>query len=232
MMYLDLEELPQLFEGRWLWSTRRTAVARFRREDHGGAAGISLREWVSDFVEHHTGRRPCGPIRLLTHLRYFGYCFNPVSFFFLFDESGEVLEGIVAEVNNTPWGEQHLYPLSAEMNLANGDKKRYRFAKAFHVSPFMPMDMLYDWRFTTPRETLSIHMDNLQDGKKVFDSTMRLNRVELSTASMTASLARYPFMTGKVIGAIYWQALRLKLKGNPVFDHPAAPTYSPETSHE
>jgi uncharacterized protein len=232
MMYLDLEELTRVFNGRWLWSMSRTAVARFRREDHGGPADTSLREWISDFLQHHTGRRPRGPIRLLTHLRYFGYCFNPVSFYFVFDENGEVLEDIVAEVNNTPWGERHLYPLTGQMNLGFGDKRRYRFPKAFHVSPFMPMDMLYDWRFTTPRETLNIHMESLERGDRVFDSTMRLHRVELSTATMAASLARYPLMTGKVIGAIYWQALRLKLKGNPVFDHPAVTSYSEDTSCE
>jgi DUF1365 family protein len=232
MMYLDLAELPSLFDGRRLWSTRRPALARFRREDHAGPAGIALEEWIRRFVQHHTGRRPAGPIRLLTHLRYFGYCFNPVSFYFVFDEHGEAVEDIVAEVNNTPWGEQHLYALTAQMNLAGRDKKRYRFAKTFHVSPFMPMDMLYDWRFTTPRGNLSIHMDNLRGAGKVFDATMTLRRAELSTATLAAALAQHPFMTGKVIGAIHWQALRIWLKGNPVFDHPVRMIYSEETSHE
>ena len=134
LAYLDLAELDTVFRGRWLWSARRFALAWFRRRDHLGSPAMPLDQAVRDLVERHSGRRPQGPIRLLTHLRYFGYCFNPVSFYYCFDAQGEQVETVVAEVNNTPWGERHCYVLDGEPRL------RYRTSKAMHVSPFMPMD--------------------------------------------------------------------------------------------
>lgn len=113
LMYLDLDELPTLFRERWLWSCERFNVATFRRRDHFGDTAVPLSESVRALVEARTGRRPLGPIRLLTHLRYFGYCFNPLSVYFCFDPEDEHLEAVVAEVSNTPWGERHCYVLPA-----------------------------------------------------------------------------------------------------------------------
>ncbi len=116
MMYLDLSELDTVFRHRWLWSTRRSALARFRRENHLGDATVPLDQAVRDLVEGETGSRPQGPVRLLTNLSYFGYCFNPVSFYYCFDAADQQLETIVAEVNNTPWGERFCYVLSEAMD--------------------------------------------------------------------------------------------------------------------
>ena len=89
MMYLDLDELPTLFRKTWFWSATRPALARFRRRDHLGPEQQALSDSVRDLVETETGRRPRGPIRLLTNLSYFGYCFNPVSFYYCFSEDEE-----------------------------------------------------------------------------------------------------------------------------------------------
>jgi DUF1365 family protein len=89
MVYLDLGELDRVFRGRWLWSAHRFAPAWFRRKDHLGDPSRPLAEEVRSLVEQKTGKRPGGPIRLLTHLRYFGYCMNPVSFYYCFDPSEE-----------------------------------------------------------------------------------------------------------------------------------------------
>ncbi|MCS6924286.1 MAG: DUF1365 domain-containing protein [Candidatus Binatia bacterium] len=221
LMYLDLDELPTLFHGRWLWSTEGRTLAQFRRRDHFGDPRIPLADAVRALVAHHTGCRPAGPIRLLTHLRYFGYCFNPVSFYFCYDASDSRVETIVAEVTNTPWGERYCYVLPEARNEAGGHKKRYRFGKAFHVSPFMGMDVEYDWRFSTPGQRLVIHMENHQGGSKFFDATMVLTRREISGPALTWCLVRYPFMTGRVIAAIYLQAGRLWLKRTPFYPHPA-----------
>ncbi len=231
MMYLDLDELPTLFRGRWLWSCDRPAPARFRRADHLGDPTLPLNDAVRDLVARTSGTRPEGPIRLLTHLRYFGYGFNPVSFYYCFDRSGQRVETIVAEVNNTPWGERHLYVLSPSLNEAGAGRKRYRFNKAFHVSPFMDMDVQYDWRFTEPARHLTIHMDNWQRGARFFDATMTMTRAEITGASLARVLAQYPVMTMKVIGAIYWNALRLWLKRVPLYSHPGTGSESLEAGH-
>lgn len=220
LMYLDLDELPTLFDGRWLWSARRSAVARFRREDHLGDAGIPLDQAVRDLVERRTGQRPRGPIGLLTHLRYFGYVFNPVSFYYCFEAGRERVETIVAEINNTPWGEQHCYVLGPGLNQGQGERKRYRFRKDFHISPFMDMDLDYDWRFSAPGAALTTHMENYERGVKLFDVTMRLQRRPVTGPALAGVLLRYPLMTARVIAAIYTQAALLKLKGAPFFAHP------------
>ena len=220
MMYLDLNELPIVFKNRWFWSIDRTNLASFKRRDHVGDRSIPLDEFIRRLVEARTGHRPAGPIRLLTHLRYFGYVFNPVSFYFCYDRSACRVDTIVAEITNTPWGERHCYVLGPEDNRASGKRKHYRLDKVFHISPFIDMDVVYDWRFTEPTSQVAIHMENLRDGRPFFDATMRLERRELSGASLARVLVQYPLMTSKIIGAIHWQALRLWIKGVPFFAHP------------
>lgn len=222
LTYLDLAELDSVFNGRWLWSTRRWALARFDRRDHFGDPRITLDAAVRDLVQARTGCRPTGPIRLLTHLRFFGYCFNPVSFYYCFDEAGDKVETVVAEVTNTPWGERHCYVLDAPEGPGSGQYLRFRSSKAMHVSPFMPMALEYRWGLSVPGERLAVHM-SLHKDWKVFDATMTLERRPVTGASLAVTLARFPFMTAKVAAAIHWQALKLWLKGIPVHTHPSTP---------
>jgi len=225
MMYLDLAELPTLFSRRWLWSVGGFGLARFRRADHlkGVApATMPLDQAVRDFVEQRTGKRPAGPIRLLTHLEYFGFRFNPVSFYYCFDASGERVEATIAEINNTPWGEQHCYVLAAPHDSAEQRTQRFRFAKEFHISPFMGMDHDYDWRFARPAANLAIHMQNFERGELLFDATMSLRRREITGPALAGLLIRFPFMTARVLAAIYYQALRLWLKRCRYFPHPGS----------
>jgi len=216
MAYLDLAELDEVFRGRWFWSTGRVAAARLRREDYLGDPRVPLDTAVRDRVEQELGRRPSGPIRMLTNLRMFGFVFNPVTFYYCFDASGSKIEALVAEITNTPWGERHAYVL--DMTGPNG--RRHRFAKRFHVSPFLPMDLEYDWRFGMPRRALAVHMEDLDAGRKVFDATLALHREEITGASLARTLAAFPFITLKIAAAIYWQALRLWLKRTPFHTHP------------
>jgi len=220
-LYLDLDEVDQVLSRRWLWSSNRRNLAEFRRSDYLGPAEIPLAEAVRQRVASAIGRRPEGPIRLLTHLRYFGLVFNPVSFYYCYRADGVELDCIVAEITNTPWRERHAYVLPAETAECRGRSLHWSFAKVFHVSPFMAMEHDYHWRFTPPAEDLRVHMRVLRSGLTEFDATLALQRHELTGALLARVLYRYPMMTAQVVGAIHWQALRLWLRGNPIHDHPA-----------
>lgn len=225
MSFIDLAELPSLFEGRWLWSARRPALARFRREDYLGPMDIPLDTAVRNLVQKHSGRRPRGPIRLLTHLRFFGYSFNPVSFYYVYDERDTRVETIVAQITNTPWKERHAYVLPVTAAARVGRRAwRFVFDKEFHVSPFMPMDMRYEWCFSAPAEGLHVHMENwvgnARDAGPLFDATLHLKRVPMTAGTLARALANFPLMTLKVASLIYWQALKLWLKRTPYHAHP------------
>ncbi len=221
LMYLDLAELDHLFDPYWLWSADKPGLARFRRRDHLGDPGIALDEAVRTHIERDTGQRPDGPIRLLTHLSYFGYRFNPVSFYYCFDRDDTHLVNIVTEVNNTPWDEQHVYVLDRRHNVGGTHHHRYRLDKQFHVSPFMPMALAYDWRFNTPGEHLNVHMESSDQQGKLFDATLTLTRTPICSSSLAGVLLGYPLITAKTVAAIYYQAARLWLKRTPLYTHPA-----------
>jgi len=224
LVYLDLSELTSVFDRFWLWSIEKTNIATFRRKDHLGDKKLPLDNSVRNYIEQETGRRPQGPVRLLTHLSYFGFSFNPVSFYYCYDKNDDKLEFIVAEVNNTPWGEQYCYVMDAENNQSKNDQAdnrlhRYFENKRFHVSPFMPMDMQYDWRFSMPGESLSVHMENHQHGQKVFDATLKLKKRQITGKNLAMALIQFPMITMKIVIAIYYQALLLWLKKIPFVNH-------------
>ncbi|MEE4303963.1 MAG: DUF1365 domain-containing protein [Wenzhouxiangella sp.] len=214
---LDIDRIPDVFGRSRLWSMEGRNLVSFRRGDFLRPLDRSLRRAVLDRVAEETGRRPEGRILLLAHLRQWGFCFNPVSFYFCLDRN-ERLNAIVAEVHNTPWNERHAYVLDCRDQ--SGPDYRFGFDKVFHVSPFMPMDMRYDWRFRVEDERLRIHMRLKQAGRQYFSVGMLLSMEPMTSAAMRRMPLKFPLMTAKVVAAIYWQAFRLWLKKTPFHSHP------------
>lgn len=234
LMYLDLEELPEVLDPYPLFSARGRALARFRREDFIGDPARPLAECAREAVEGATGARPSGPVRLLAGLRYFGHSFNPVSFYYCFGPAGERVEAVVADVKNIPWGERHPYVLAR--GERRGSVLSDELDKTFHVSPLMGMDQTYAFRATEPGERLAVQIESRprETAKsrpigafsrsrrlpRTFDATLSLRRRELSRRTLNRMLARYPAMSLQVVARIYAQSLRLKLKGARYFPHP------------
>jgi DUF1365 family protein len=216
LAYVDLGELPSLLGGRLL--ARGPGPVRFRRRDYLGPASVPLDVAVRDRVRALSGSRPEGPIRLLTQLRSFGLCFNPVSFYYCFDATGERVESVVAEVTNTPWGERHSYLLSDRR--PGSAVLCGSFGKELHVSPFMGMDHVYEARASEPDTTLSVHIESHREGATVFDATLSLHRRPFSPAVLARMTARHPLATARVLALIYGHALGLKLAGARVHPHP------------
>jgi uncharacterized protein len=209
MVYIDLAELPALLGGRLVREI--PGVVRFRRSDYHGEADVPLTCAVRDTVAKRTGRRPIGPIRLLTTLRSYGLCFNPVSFYYCFDETDTRVEAVLAEVTNTPWGERHAYVMQGEVG---------QFEKALHVSPFMAMDHVYRCQAPAPGAELRVVIENHHDEEKLFEAALVMQRRELTSASLRRLSLRYPFSTFRTLALIYGHAVGLRLAGLHPFPHP------------
>jgi DUF1365 family protein len=219
MAFLDVDRIPELMRvsafssyNRWNWTS-------YCERDHFGDPQRSLRERLTEDAARYGVALPDGPIFLLTHLRYLGYVFNPVSFFYCYDRAGR-LSLMMSEVNST-FGESHNYWLTASNERESVAAKRYTTAKQIHVSPFMGMDLHYDWIFTAPGERLVAHMNTISEGKPFFDATLQLEHRPWERRELCRVLVSYPLMTMRVIGGIHWEALKLWLKQVPVFTHPA-----------
>jgi len=219
MVLLDVDRIPELMRISPLASYNRWNWATFDERDHFGDPRLPLRRRLAEDAARNGVSLPEGPVYLLTHLRYLGYNFNPVSFYYCCDARG-MLRVILAEVNNT-FGESHNYWLWSANEEPASNSRRYRCRKQMHVSPFMGMEMDYEFVFTEPEERLAVHMRTLEEGRGCFDATLTLDRRPWSASSLHRALLRHPCLTGKVIAAIHWEALRLYLKKVPVFTHPA-----------
>lgn len=219
MPYLRLDELPGLFDKTPFWSAKGRALAEFRRSDFLGDPNKPLVDEVRRRIREETGEVHTGPVYLLANLRYFGHVMNPIACYYCFSKDESRLEYLIAEVNNTPWDERHSYVLQGPGHRQNW--LRTEFDKEFHVSPFNPMGMRYGWRSNTPDQRLILHMDNNSGDEKISDATLSLRAQPLTAKNLNRYLASYPLMTIKVALGIYWQALRLYLKGIPIFSHPS-----------
>lgn len=216
LFYIDLDELPQLFAGVKGWSVNGKTLGQFCRSDYLGDPNQTLKSAVQAEVLRQTGKCPQGPVRMLTNLRMWGCCFNPVTLYYIFHPHGERPALILAQVNNTPWNERHCYLIPCDEQTG---KTTAGFAKQFHVSPFNPLDMNYQWVSNNPEKNLLVHMENHREGKCHLDATLTLVRHPWAAAALQKILWWQPWLTLKIPLAIYWQALKLALKRVPVYSH-------------
>ncbi|HEY0290004.1 MAG TPA: DUF1365 domain-containing protein [Pseudomonas sp.] len=220
LLYLDLEEQDAVLGVSPLAGTSRFAPFSFRPTDYlrdYTGRGISLIDAVRCIVSQALGQSALGRVCLLTQARSWGLSFNPVSFFYCFERDG-TLAAILCEVTNTPWRERYHYVLPA----SSEGHQHVAVTKAFHVSPFLPLDLEYRMSFSQPADRLGVHMADWQGELKVFDATLNLQRQPLTRRALHRHLLSFPWMTAKTCLAIYWQAARLFVKRTPIFPHQAA----------
>ena len=215
MLWLDLDRLGEAFAGHPLWSLDRANLAGLRTADHlAGADGATLAERIRGIVRAQLGFEHDGAVHLLAQPRQFGIGFNPVTMYFCRNEDN--LRAIVLEVSNTPWNERHVYALDCR---DQSGPWHFDVAKDFHVSPFLPLAMRYRFRFTVDEDRLEIVKQNFEGEHCRFAARMALGFEPLSRAALSRTLVQVPSAI-KVVGAIYWQALRLWLKGATYHPHP------------
>lgn len=235
MLAIDLDEWDTLGKlSPWL-SVERFNVLSLYRADYFRADQGDLRSAVRQHVHQATGWMPDGRIELIAHPRYLGHCFNPVAFYLCYASGDDPLDGavpraILAEITNTPWHERHTYCLCGDQITAGGQgwkTQSFDFQKNFHVSPFNSLDQTYRWHFSFRPGEMRVHMNvyasTPSQGPKHFDATLVVQRTPLDRRTLHKAIRRFPAETLKVVAGIYWQALRLKLKGAPVYDHPRTP---------
>jgi DUF1365 family protein len=219
MVWLDIDRLPEQMQVSKLAGYNRFNWATFAERDHFGDPALPLRRRLESSAAAHGVRLSGGPVYLLTHLRYLGHNFNPISLFYCYRPQGE-LEAVLAEVNST-FGERHNYWLSAAQLERPGQPDVYRLPKRMHVSPFLPMNLEYRFVLPPPGERLAAHIGVLAGERVELDATLELRREPWSAGALRRALLRFPWMTAKVIAAIHWQALRLLLLRVPIFTHPS-----------
>lgn len=232
MVHLFLDELDQVFKERLFWSARRANLAFFKRSDYHGDKGQPLEKAVRETMARQLGKTPEGRISILTHLRYFGHCFNPVTFYYCWDKELEKPVAFMTEITNTPWDERHAQAFAWDGDENPGNPSMHAFRKEFHVSPFIGMDVDYEWSFNIPANDLRVQMLNREKGEVTFRAEMNLQKKPISTWNLAFALLRFPFLTVQVLAGIYWHALLLRFKGCQHHPHPNKDPATDMTCHE
>src|SRR5579872_6614337 len=205
---VDLDELPALDANLRLFAHNRLAVFSLHDRDHLAGEQWPLRPQVVAILRRAGIETDGGPIRLLCMPRVLGYVFNPLSIYYCHLPSGE-LAAAVLEVNNT-FDERHCYVVEA----AGGSVVRRGCAKAFFVSPFLGLDMTYDFRLAAPAERITTAiLGRDSDGDPIIAATFSGARRDLGDRELVSVFFRYPLLTLKVIAAIHWEAAKLLAKG-------------------
>tara|TARA_Y100000992_G_scaffold255156_1_gene188281 strand:+ start:180 stop:944 length:765 start_codon:yes stop_codon:yes gene_type:complete len=207
-LLIDLSEIYELDRKIRFFSFNKFNLVSFYEKDHGYRDGSSLVEWVKKNLNENDINCKDIRIKLLCYPRIFGYVFNPLSVFFIYD-SREKLISILYEVKNT-FGEQHTYIFKV---TDNSNLFQHNCLKKFHVSPFIEMNCNYFFRTLKPGEKISVIIDQYQTNEKILYASQDGKRVEFSSKELLKSYLKHPLMTFKIISAIHFEAFKLWTKG-------------------
>ena len=206
-LLIDLSDLNVLDKNTNFFSYNNFNLISFFDKDHGERDGSSLVEWVKKNLEENSINSENIKIKLLCYPRIFGYVFNPLSVFFVYDNQ-ENLISVLYEVKNT-FGEQHTYIFKVE----NNNLLQHNCSKKFHVSPFIEMDCNYFFKTLKPAEKISIIIDQYQLDEKILFASQDGIRVDFNSKELLKSYIKHPLMTFKIISAIHFEAFKLWAKG-------------------
>lgn len=213
MFYLDLDEVESLAQKLRWFGLERFNLFGFYPQDHLKVEGKNLKESILEFLSNRGVDLSGGRIMLLTHLRTFGYIFNPVSFYFCFDQAGNP-SCVVAEVGNT-YREMKPYFIGSECWQENSFK--LRTTKYFYISPFIDLDAQVDFNLKIPAEKLHLRIDDYDsaasNAQRLLVTALHGTAQPLSDKALLLYSRRFPLITLKVITLIHWHAFRLWLKG-------------------
>jgi DUF1365 family protein len=217
-LLIDLDDVVAL-AGKLRWfSYNRPNIFSLYDADHGDGSATPLRAQVErQLAEAHVDIAG-GQVQLFCMPRTLGYCFNPLSIFFCY-RADAALVAVVYQVHNT-FGERHSYVIPVENH---GETLRQHCRKAFHVSPFLDMDLRYDFRITGPDERVAVGISASSSNKPVLRAVLTAERRELTSRNLMLVFLRIPAITIKVIAAIHWEALRLWTKGIGLRRRPLPP---------
>ena len=213
MMWLNLDEVNQLAQTVKGFSNCARAAFEFRRSDYLGDTTLPLKQAVLQRMNELNTQPGSlhGDIFLLGQARHYGLYFSPVNFYFMRNRADGTFTHMLAEVSNTPWNERHHYLVDL--------KGQANTRKAFHVSPFNPVDMTYKWHIQSPARHFSVGLSCYKESKH-FTALMHLEQKPLNSKSISAVMRSIPNMTLRTVVGIYWQALKLWIKRTPVYSHP------------
>jgi len=193
-------------------------LSSYHRTDYHKPEVQDLALAVQSTMSEQLGRSIEGPVSIITHLRTFGYCFNPVSFYYCWYREKTKPHAMMTEITNTPWHER--YAKCFDLQDSENEKSKHNFDKEFHVSPFIGMNIEYDWRFHGPAEKFKVDMILREEQKMIFSAHLNLSHKPFNLKNSIWALVRFPLLTFRITFGIYWHALLLRLKGCRFYPHP------------
>tara|TARA_R110002110_G_scaffold119309_2_gene293726 strand:- start:7061 stop:7813 length:753 start_codon:yes stop_codon:yes gene_type:complete len=214
--YFNINELASLCDTISFLSQEKFNYLSFYRKNYIGDASQPISETVNKLLSSQN-TKPSSDVFMMTQLSHLGFCFNPISLYFTYQD--DMLQSLIADVQNTPWGEKHPYVLTNPNDISH-QSYAFQFLKKLHVSPFFDMRFVYDLNLKLTKENFIVHMQNMKDDIKHFDVTLSMQGVPFSANALKKLIVKHPFVSQKIILSIYWQALKLYIKRIPFVSHP------------